>query len=286
VTETPAIDPDRERAYLGGQARPDWPQRLARFAAASAEVLARPEVVRDLAYGPHPRQRFDFVPVDGEARAVAIFLHAGYWQARDRTGFAFLADAFAACGCDTVLANYPLAPDASVAEITAAVRDLFPAVAARERARRGRVPPILATGHSAGAHLAVELAIGEPSGEAPPIAAVLGLSGVYDLAPLVATSLNAKLGLTAANARAASPLHRVGPRGCPALFAVGGGETAAFLDQNRRMAAAWTAAGHPSEWLEVGADDHFSLLDRLGETDGPLAAGLAALVAGITAARD
>ena len=67
---------------------------------------------------------------------------------------------------------------------------------------------------------------------------LIGLSGGYDLRPLVATSLNVRLGLDAATARAASPVRRVGPRGCPALFVVGGGETAAFLDQSRRMAAA------------------------------------------------
>ncbi len=286
MTETTAIDPELEHAHLGGQLRPDWPERLARFAAASAEVLARPEVVADVAYGPHPRQRFDLVPVGGEARAVVVFLHAGWWRSRDRRDFAFLADAVAAHGCDTVPANYPLAPETSVAGITMAVRALIPAVAALERSRRGRVPPILVAGHSAGAHLAVELAIAEPPEGVPPVAAVLGLSGVYDLAPLVATSLAVDLGLTTDVARAASPIHRLGPRGCPALFAVGGGETAAFLDQNRRIAAAWSAAGHLSECLEVGADDHFSLLDRLGEAGGPLADGFARLVGEIAPARD
>lgn len=283
---TGRIDPDLERAFLSGQVRPDWPDRLARFAERSAAVLARPEVVRDVAYGDHPRRRFDLMPAAGEARAVVVFLHAGWWRSRDRADFAFLADAFAELGCDTAMANYPLAPDASVAEITEAVRDLVPAVAELERGRRGAVPPIVAAGHSAGAHLSVELAMTGRDDGTPAIAAVVGLSGVYDLVPLVATSLDADLGLTAETARAASPVFRVGPLGCPALFAVGGGETHAFHEQNRRMASAWGGAGHPAKELIVGAEDHFSLLERLGDEGGVLAASLARLLDRVAAAPD
>ena len=278
----PAIDADLERAYLGGQGRPHWPATIARLAAASAEVLAGSGVARDLAYGPHPRQRFDLVPAVGPTRGVVLHLHPGYWQMRDRTGFACLAPVFTTRGCDAVFADYPLAPEASVAEITEAARGIVPAVAAESRRRHGRVLPIVACGHSAGGHLAIELAMTDrvARGEdCPPIAAVIALSGVFDLAPLVATSLNVKLGLDAAAARAASPIRRVGAIGAPALIAVGGGETAAFHDQSRAMAAAWAAAGHAIRLEIVGDDDHFSLLDTLRDPASALAQAVAETIA-------
>jgi arylformamidase len=212
-------------------------------------VLAGPDVRRDLAYGPRPRQRYDLVPAMEPARAVVVYLHAGYWQGRDKADFAFLAPTFTALGCDVALANYPLAPGTAVAGITEAARALVPALRAATAARDGAALPVVLVGHSAGAHLAVELALTDwgPAVPAGAIAAVVALSGVFDLAPLVATSLNQRLDLDAASARAASPLWRVGRRATPALFAVGGGETPAFHDQTERMAAAWRAAGHRGE---------------------------------------
>lgn len=269
---TTAIDPAEEVAYVTGQGRPTWPDLIAGMAARSAATAARPGVRLDLAYGPHPRQRFDLVPTEGAARATLIWLHPGYWQMRDRTPFRFLGETFAAMGCDAVFADYPLAPERGVAEITEAVRAIVPAVRAEAKTRLGHALPIVAAGHSAGGHLAVELALTDPAVwglAASPIAAVAAVSGVYDLEPLVATSLNHKLGLTTATARAASPLHRAEGAPCPALFAVGGGETPAFLAQTRAMHVAWAMNGRDST-MEIVADaDHFSVLDRLvGPTDG------------------
>ena len=116
----PTIDPATEVAYVSGQGRPTWPALLADFARRSEIVAERSGIVRDLAYGPHPRQRFDVVPADGIARASLVYLHAGYWQMRDRTLFRFLGETFAALGCDAIFADYPLAPEVGVAEITEA----------------------------------------------------------------------------------------------------------------------------------------------------------------------
>lgn len=271
------IDAALEAAYLTDQARPSWPGLMAQFGAESRRVLDGPGVMRDIAYGAHRRQVYDVVPAETAPRAIVLYLHAGYWQSRDKADFAFLAPSFTALNCAFVLANYPLAPDLGIAALTEAVRALVPALIERF----GRVP-IVAVGHSAGAHLAVELALTDwAARDLPthPVTGVIGLSGVYDLAPLVATSLNQRLGLTDATARAASPVRRVGPRGSPALFAVGGGETTAFVDQNRRMAAAWSDAGHPAQAEVVGEADHFSLLATLIDPASRLHAAAAALIA-------
>lgn len=277
----PSIDPMTEAAYLGRQARPHWPDTVARLQAASAEVLTRPDVERDVAYGPHERQRFDFVPATGPARAVLIYLHPGYWQARDKATFACLAPTFAALGCDVVTANYPLCPSVTLSDLTEAVRALVPVVAAACEARHGRRLPIVAAGHSAGGHLAVELAMTDWSARGlsgRPVTGVIALSGVFDLVPLVVTSLNVALGLDAETALAASPVRRVGRIGSAAVFAVGGGETDAFVAQTWTMHDAWRTAGHVSRMEIVGDDDHFSLLDTLMDPSSGLHAAIADLI--------
>ncbi len=279
-----AIDGSAEFDFVGGQVQPSWPPLIEGFARASAATAERAGVRRDVAYGPHPRQVFDVVPARGTPRAVVVHLHPGWWQMRDKNLFRFMGERFADLGCDTVLPNYPLAPDASIAEITRAVRAIVPAVRADAEARLGRVPPIVASGHSAGAHLAVELALTDPATwglPASPIAAVLALSGVYELSRLVGTSLNRALKLDEAAARAASPVHRATHAPCPALFAVGGAETPAFVAQSRDMAAAWQAAGRSAPLIVSDGADHFTLLERFMDPADPLARAVAGLIDGV-----
>lgn len=260
-------DPALETAYVSGQARPDWPVRIGQFITRSQDIAKRSDLKLDLPYGPHERQRFDRMPAQGVARATLIYLHPGYWQMRDKSQFLFLGETFARLGCDILFANYPLAPESSVAAIIQAAKALVPV------ALEGRALPIIVAGHSAGAHLAVELALTNPAEwglKSSPIAGVAALSGVYDLEPLVNTSLNRNLRLTPDEARAASPVHRVWSGLCPALFAVGGGETPAFLAQNADMHAAWHTKGNDAMSLISGQDDHFSLLESLEDVSTPL----------------
>ena len=278
----PQIDPAMEAAYLGDQRRAHWPATLAGFEAASAEVVRHPAYRGDLVHGPHERERFDHFATAGAARGVLIYLHPGFWQMRDRTLFRCLMPVFADLGLDVVTLGHRLCPDVTLADLTESVRRAVPAVLAHQHALRGHVPPIVAAGHSAGAHLAVELALTDWAGRGAatsPIAGVLALSGIYDLEPLIATSLDAALRLDGERARAASPIRRVAARGCPALFAVGAAETPAFRAQTRDMAAAWRAAGHPTSTVESPGDDHFSLIETLRRGGGPLARAIEDLLA-------
>lgn len=265
-----AIDPDAEFSFVSGQGRANWPTLIADFTARSTATAGRAEVSLDVRYGPRPRQVYDFVPATAPAHGSVIYLHPGYWQMRDKAQFRFIADVFGPLGFDTYVPNYPLAPDATVAEITEAVREIVDPIRERSRIRHGRDLPIVASGHSAGAHLAIELALTEATAwglSSSPVVGVVALSGVYDLCPLVGTSLNAKLALTLETARAASPVHRVARAECPALFVVGGGETAAFRAQNTAMANAWRAGGGDVVLREEPEADHFSLITRLADPE-------------------
>ena len=276
------LDPSAESAqqYLTGQWRSTHAALLSGFARQSAEAGQTLRPTLDIAYGPHPRQSFDFFAGPSNAPTIAYF-HAGYWQSRDKSVFRFLAASWVAAGFSFALVNYPLCPEVDLATLTEAARAFPPAF--RDRmVSLGRSPELIAAGHSAGAHLAVELALTDwQSLGLNPVSAVIGLSGVYDLAPLIATPLNEKLKLDADAARAASPVARVKPGMPRALFAVGGAETDAFLRQNEAMASAWAAAGNPSRALVIEGADHFSLLSELTDPASTLSKAVVALVGSV-----
>ena len=99
--------------------------------------------------------------------------------------------------------------DATLEALTEAVRAFVPVV----RGLEGVVGlPLIAAGHSAGAHLAVELALTDWPARGVPANAISGVaafSGIYNLEPLIVPPINDNLRLDVPAARAASPIRRV-----------------------------------------------------------------------------
>jgi arylformamidase len=245
---------DATYAYLTGQLHPSQAGLLKEFAAASEATVAADAPLLDVAYGAHEREVFDLFISPQPWRGTMAYFHAGYWQGRDKAQFRFLSPPFMAAGIDIALVNYPLCPDVSLRHIVRSAEASIPEIlrTVREMGRGGE--RLIAAGHSAGGHIAAELALA-----GLPVSAVVAISGIYELAPLRATSLNDKLRLDAAEAQAMSPLHRVAGMLPPALFMVGGLETPEFQAQSKAMHRAWRAAGQ-SSYRQIDGADHFSVL--------------------------
>lgn len=261
---------DAEYQYVRGQARTTFPALLAEFEARSELVVRAEACLLDVRYGAHARQTFDFFPAPGCPEGTLVYFHAGYWQTRDKSTFRFIAPALTREGLNVALVNYPLCPTVSLADLIEAARDSIPAVLRQAAPTADSEHVLIAAGHSAGGHIAVELALTPWSSRRlalSPIDGVIALSGVFDLEPLVATSLNAKLGLDTGRAAVHSPLHRCVPTLPPALFAVGAAETPAFVEQCRRMDEAWRDSGNSSEMHLAEGADHFSLLQHFVSRD-------------------
>ena len=79
---------------------------------------------------------------------VVLFIHGGYWQALDKSFSSHLARGANERGLTVAVPNYTLAPAATLAEIVSEME----AAADFLMRRTGR--PLVATGHSAGGHLA------------------------------------------------------------------------------------------------------------------------------------
>jgi arylformamidase len=253
------INPYFEAEYNNRAKVPGHPAIIAGWGADAAAFRAAhpPE---DLAYGPGERQRLDLFHADaGHAAPIALFIHGGYWQGLDRSFASHLARGLLAHGIAVAVPSYDLCPHVPLAAIVDQMR-----AAARFLAGHGRL--VLATGHSAGGHLAAMLLA---DGLVP---AALPISGLFDLAPLIPTSINTALGIDAAAAFALSPLFR--PRPAGRLHAiVGGAEGPEYLGQSTRLAAAWggRATGLPGH-------DHFTIPGLLADPGSALTEAAVALI--------
>ena len=216
-----------------------------------------------LAYGPGERERLDlFRPGPGEDWPTALFVHGGYWQSLDRSFFSHCARGLLARGVAVALPSYDLCPGVTLAAITEQLR----AAAAFLHRRCGR--RLLAMGHSAGGHASAMLMATDWAARGLParmVAAGVPISGVFELAPLLGTSINTALRLDTAAARAQSPALLPAPAGVAVHAVVGGAESAEFRRQTRDFAAGWGGS-----WEALPGANHFTVLAPLSEPDSPL----------------
>jgi arylformamidase len=257
--ETP-IDPALETEYNCRAKVPGHPAIIERWTRdAAAFRAAHPEAELGVAYGPSPRQALDIFP-SASPGPMSLFIHGGYWQGLGRSSASHLAAGLLAHGVGVAMVGYDLCPQVTLGEIVEQVR-----VAARLLRARGRLDLVM--GHSAGGHLAAMLLA---DGLAP---AALAISGLFDLRPLVATTMNRALGLDAAEAWRLSPLAR--PRPAGRIFAVVGGEEGrAFAWQSRAIAEAWGGG-----WESLPGHDHFSIPAELADPGSVTVARALALMA-------
>lgn len=156
-------------------------------------------VARDLAYGPGPRQAMDVYAPDlaaGETAPVLVFFYGGGWDSGSKTLYGWAAQALAAKGFVVAMPDYRIVPDAlfpvfieDAAAATAKAAEIAP--------RYGGDPRRLGViGHSAGAHLAMMIALDRrymaAVGQPNLIRAAAGLAGPYEFLPFdVPASINA-----------------------------------------------------------------------------------------------
>lgn len=265
---------DPQFQYVEGQMRPAFAELLTEYERRGEGVVRSQKCSLDIRYGGGERELFDFFAANGEPKGTLVYFHAGYWQSRDKSFFRFIAPAFTTRGFNVAFVNYPLCPTVSLTALVGSARASVPKILAYIKSEGQTENALIATGHSAGGHIAAELALSEwpeLGRRSQAVDGVIALSGIYDLAPLVATSLNDKLGLDPRSAADNSPLHRVRAGLPPALFVVGGDETPAFVEQSTHMHQAWLDAGNPSQLDVTPGADHFSLLLSFTSSAGELA---------------
>jgi len=251
-----------EREYspssmLGG----DISDYIAIYAERSAAARRNFPCREDLRYGPEPAQVLDFFPAASPDAPLFVFIHGGYWQELSHKESAPMAPQLLEAGFAFATLNYTLAPKATlavmIAEIARALRFL------REGASDLGFDPgrITLSGHSAGAHLAAMHIMREGSPFASDgLEHLLLLSGIYDLEPITLTSINEPLRLSAAQARALSPMFLtpvIHPR---VTVAVAERDTREFRRQSKDFALHLGRQGLAVRQLLVAGRNHFDII--------------------------
>ena len=193
---------------------------------------------------------------------MLLFIHGGYWQELSKQESAFAAEQTVAEGLAFAALDYTLAPQASVAEIVAECRQALAWLvehAARLGVDGGR---IVVAGRSAGAHLAAMVALPRAG---PRVAGVVLVSGLYELEPLVGTSINTALSLTPAAAQAVSPALLELKGFPPSVVCWGEIETAEFKRQGRDFAQRLQQVNTPCRVFEVPQRNHFDVILDLAD---------------------
>ncbi len=271
---------DYEAEYNNRGRVPEHPGLIAGWQGDAAAFRETTQGAWGLRYGDGPRMALDIVG-DGSG-PLALFVHGGYWMALDRAYFTHMARGLAAHGVTVVIPSYDLCPQVGIGDIVAEIRQAC-AFAFR---RFGK--PMAVAGHSAGGHLAACMLATDWPAVAPDlpahlVRAALPISGLFDLKPLLSTSINATLGLTPEEAAKLSPVTWPPPRGLTLDAVVGGAESAEYLRQSRELVEAWGAGGVAARYEAVEGANHFTVIAPLADPGSAMTARLAGLAAAATA---
>lgn len=276
-----------EREYspssaIGGNYEPHvkgWAER----SAAVREALTSTSML-GVRYGKAIRNIIDVFPApstDGSCAPSLMFFHGGYWQESSSRDLSFPAAALNAAGITYISVEYTLAPKATLTQIVDEARQAVRFVV--DNAAQFAVDParLVVGGHSAGAHLAAlsfdaALTIGETANEVGrPAPGLLLISGIYELLPLLRTSINDAIAIQQDDLELLSPLRH--HPGCTrAAIVWGENETSEFVWQSQKLHASLTTVRPTGSFaaIEVGDRNHFDVIfdlaDRASETFGSL----------------
>ena len=257
-----------EKGYNLRAAFPDFPEVAKGWQDKSAALIARLKPERDIAYGDRPLQNLDFYSAGSALAPVLVFVHGGYWQSGDKDDVGFIAEPYVAAGIHVAVINYSLAPQARIEEMVTEVRRAIKWL--HDNAARFGFDPnqISIMGHSAGGHLVASMVTDTPENKTlPALRFVFAISGVFDLPPLVPSTVNKALTLDLSRAQALSPAgYRPLPGACVHTI-IGEHETLQFHLQSAAIAQQWGSV--VTDHHVVPDTHHFTVLDVLADVSSP-----------------
>ena len=273
---TPAQVRDINKQYLPRLTVPNADALVQATERRSAKVRDQFSGELGLAYGDSPGQVLDIFPASNKNAPVFMFIHGGYWRARDlnRQTYSHVAKPFVQAGATVVLPDYDLCPDVRVTNIVNQVRAAFVWIYRNVRKFNGNPRAIYVCGHSAGGHLTGMLHATDWKKLAGiPNTAIKGaapLSGLFDIEPHRHSQLQVDIRLSAREAKALSPLYLPVISRAPVIAAVGADEPHLFHWQSFAYAAHLRKHRVQADYVATPSDNHFTITDRLGRASDPL----------------
>ena len=256
-----------------GEIIPNWKIKAER-------TRARFSFDADISYGPHPREVLDYYRAPN-AKGTLIYIHGGYWRMLSKVETSWVADGFVEQGASVALINYPLCPEVTLSDIRGSIIRSFVHLYTKILNDEERKNIVLA-GHSAGGYLAaLHLATDWTKFGLPenPIAGVIAISGIYDVAPLMQTTMNADIGITESTAPDLNLMTAELKSQAPIIFVVGGDEPEEFHRQAADQAKAWAEV--QPKILSLAGTNHFTVVDALATPGSELNTIAHAMLSGV-----
>jgi arylformamidase len=231
----------------------------------------------DLAYGEGERETIDLFFAENSTKWL-VFIHGGYWQAMTKNHFSYIAPPLVQSGYNVAVVEYHLCPEVTVATITEQCRKAIAWLYHHASDYDSVCEEMIISGHSAGGHLTAMMFATDwdkYNMSSSIIKGGIAISGLFDLEPLVQTTINEPLHLDNASARAISPIHFKPRVDAPMIVAVGGLESSEFHRQSRLIyeTDAWKNIAQAP--ISIENKHHFDVVDLIMDTSSVMWAGLA-----------
>ena len=180
------------------------------YAIRSEKARAACKRFETLIYGGEPSNSIDIALPEGASGCpLIVYIHGGYWQELSKNESLFGADTFCNRGIAFAAVDYTLAPKAGLSKIVFECRSALEILFVHAGRLGIDQKRIFVAGSSAGGHLAAMCCCntnGNDEAAGIRVSGLILLSGVYELEPLVQTSVNDAVGMTVQEARRNSPL--------------------------------------------------------------------------------
>jgi acetyl esterase/lipase len=245
---------------------------------------------RDVAYGPHRRQLLDiYAPKGGGSGGpIAVFFYGGGWQIGAKRDYLFAAEALASRGITTVVPDYRLFPEVTFPHFLDDAGAAVSWVARNLEARHGKPRPIVPIGHSAGAYIAIMLALDgrylERAGHsAARLAGAVGISGPYDFLPIIRADVKPIFEVLP-DLSATQPVRYARADAPPLLLVAGTADRVVDPANTLRLAARIRTLGGRAEFRlypGVGHGGAVAALSRIFRRRAPILADIAAYVSAL-----
>ena len=217
----------------------------------------------DIAYGPLEREKIDYYSA-GPNTPVVIFIHGGFWQARSKNDFAFLAENYLKEGISVAMVGYPLAPQANMDQIVASSEKAVKFISQHISKWGGNPKNVVLSGWSSGGHLSVTSMNGMK------VKAVVPISGIFELEPLIGSYLNKNLQMDLAIAQRNSPMLNLPKGTTPIYLFVGGSELSEMRRQSYEFADKFKSSKYPVAFVVIPGKDHYTMLEQFEFPEGAI----------------
>ena len=253
------------------------------------KALKEKSVLMNLSYGEGDDQVLDlYFPISAgtncttsgkitNTKKLHVYIHGGYWQELSKTESSFAARNFQQHDCYFAVLNYSLAPNASLTDIVEQNRKAIAWLASVANEYGFDANEIYLSGSSAGAHLAMMMlqtpwheylaSSVQINDSTPFIKGICAVSGIYDITPLVNTSINQALQLSDDELQINSPIFHEVTNRCPIILAYGDNETEEFKRQTFEMAKKLKHQNFNLQQNEIIGRNHFDVILDLASPD-------------------